>query len=76
MLLFGFSRLRRRFVRGYRLLLLIALCLTGFGFSGCGGGKITPGTPSGAESITITAKGTGGSFASVTQQFIVTLTVE
>jgi sugar lactone lactonase YvrE len=75
-LLFGFSRLRRRFLRGYRYLLLFALCLIGLGFSGCGGGKITPGTPAGVESITIVATGTGGSFATVTQQFTVSLTVQ
>jgi hypothetical protein len=75
-LLFGFSRLRRRFLRGYRSLLLFALCLIGLGFSGCGGGKITPGTPAGTENITITAAGTGGSFAGVTQQFTVSLIVQ
>jgi sugar lactone lactonase YvrE len=74
-LLFGFSRLRRKFLRGYRSLLLFALCLIGLGFSGCGGGKITQGTPVGTENITITATGTGGSFASVTQQFTVSLIV-
>jgi hypothetical protein len=56
-------------------LLILALCLIGLGFSGCGGGKITTGTPAGAEVITVVATGTGGSFASVTQQFNVTLTV-
>jgi sugar lactone lactonase YvrE len=75
-LLFGFSRLRRRFLRGYRSLLLFALCLIGLGFSGCGGGKITSGTPVGTENITITATGTGGSFAGVTQQFTVSLIVQ
>jgi sugar lactone lactonase YvrE len=75
-LLFGFSRLRRRFLRGYRSLLLFALCLIGLGFSGCGGGTFTQGTPAGTETITIVATGTGGSFASVTQQFNVSLTVQ
>jgi hypothetical protein len=74
-LLFGFGKLRRRFQRGYLSLLILALCLIGLGFSGCGGGKITTGTPAGAEVITVVATGTGGSFASVTQQFNVTLTV-
>jgi hypothetical protein len=74
-LLFGISRLRRRFLRGYLSLLLFTLCLIGLGFSGCGGGKITPGTPAGTENITITATGTGGSFAGVTQQFTVSLIV-
>jgi hypothetical protein len=74
-LLFGFSRLRRKILSSYRLLLLFALCLIGLGFSGCGGGKITPGTPVGTENITITATGTGGSFAGVTQQFTVSLIV-
>jgi hypothetical protein len=74
-LLCGFGKLRRRFQRGYLSLLILALCLIGLGFSGCGGGKITTGTPAGAEVITVVATGTGGSFASVTQQFNVTLTV-
>jgi sugar lactone lactonase YvrE len=77
-LLFGFSRLRRRFLRGSRFLLLFALCLIGLGFSGCGGGKITPGTPAGTETITIIATGTGftGYPNGVTQQFNVSLTVQ
>ena len=77
-LLCGFSRLRRRFLRGYRYLLFFALCLIGLGFSGCGGGKITPGTPAGTESITIVATGTGftGYPSVVTQQFNVSLIVQ
>jgi hypothetical protein len=77
-LLFGFSRLRRKFLRGSRFLLLFALCLIGLGFSGCGGGKITPGTPAGTETITIVSTGTGftGYPSGVTQQFNVSLTVQ
>jgi hypothetical protein len=77
-LLCGFSRLRRRFLRGYRYLLFFALCLIGLGFSGCGGGKITPGTPAGTESITIVATGSGftGYPNVVTQQFNVSLIVQ
>jgi sugar lactone lactonase YvrE len=75
-LLFGFRRLRRKFLRGYISLVIFGLCLIGLGFSGCGGGKIITGTPAGTENITVVATGTGGSFAGVTQQFNVTLTVE
>ena len=78
MLLFGFSRLRRRFLRGYRSLILFALCLVGLGLSGCGGGKITPGTPAGVDNITIVATGTGftGYPSAISQQFTVSLTVQ
>jgi hypothetical protein len=75
-LLFGFSGLRRKFLRGYRSLLFVALCLAGLGFTGCGAAKLTTGTPAGNQTITVVATGTGGSFASVTQQFTVTLTVQ
>jgi hypothetical protein len=63
-------------LRGYRFLLLFSLCLIGLGFSGCGGSKITPGTPAGADTVTVVATGTGGSFASITQQFTITLNVQ
>jgi sugar lactone lactonase YvrE len=76
LLLCGFSGRRRRLLRGYRFLLLFALCLIGLGFSGCGGSKITPGTPAGADTVTVVATGTGGSFASITQQFTITLNVQ
>jgi sugar lactone lactonase YvrE len=75
-LLFGFSRRRRRLMRGYRFLLFAALCVIGLGFTGCNGGKFFSGTPAGVETITVVATGTGGSFASVTQQFNVSLTVQ
>jgi len=76
-LLFGFSRRRRRLLRGSRFLLLAVLCLLGLGLSGCGGSavSIAP-TPAGNDSITVVASGTGGSFASVKQQFTVTLIVQ
>ena len=75
-LLFGFGGLRRKFLRGYRSLLLVALCLIGLGLSSCGGSKIVAGTPAGADTVTVVATGTGGSFAGVTQQFTVTLNVQ
>ena len=75
-LLFGFSRLRRNFLRGYRSLLFVALCLLGIGFSGCSGSHALIGTPAGSQTVTIVASGTGGSFSSVTQQFMVTLNVQ
>jgi hypothetical protein len=75
-LLFGFGARRRKFLRKYRSLLLAALCLIGMGLSGCSGGTFTAGTPAGADTITIVATGAGGSFAGVTQQFTVTLTVK
>jgi hypothetical protein len=76
-LLIGFSRLRRRFLHGYRSLLLFALCLIGLGFSGCGG-TFTLGTPPGTETITIVATGSGftGYPSGVTQQFNVSLIVQ
>jgi len=75
-LLFGFGGLRRKFLRGYRSLLLVVLCLIGLGFSGCGGSAIVAGTPAGADTVTVVATGAGGSFAGVTQQFTVTLNVQ
>jgi hypothetical protein len=74
-LLWGFSRRRRKFLRGYRSLLLLALCLLGIGFTGCGGNFAT-GTPAGTTTITVVATGTAGSFTSVMQQFNVTLAVQ
>ena len=76
MLLFGFSRRRRRLLRGTRTLLLAVLCLLGLGLSGCGGTVTIAGTPAGSDTITVVASGTGGSFASVSQQFTVTLNVQ
>jgi ABC-type glycerol-3-phosphate transport system substrate-binding protein len=49
------------------------LCLA---TSGCGGAANLTATPQGADTITVVASGTGGTFASVTQQFNVTLTVQ
>jgi sugar lactone lactonase YvrE len=74
-LLWGFSRRRRKLLRGYRSLLLLALCLLGIGFTGCGG-NFAAGTPTGTTTITVVATGTAGSFTSVTQQFNVTLVVQ
>jgi hypothetical protein len=62
-------------LRGYRSLLLLALCLLGIGFTGCGG-NFAAGTPTGTTTITVVATGTAGSFTSVTQQFNVTLVVQ
>jgi hypothetical protein len=76
LLLSGFGARRRRFLRAARLLALAALCLTGFGLSACGGGAAIAGTPAGADTITVVATGSGGSFAGVTQQFTVTLNVQ
>jgi sugar lactone lactonase YvrE len=75
-LLFGVSRLRRKFLRGYGFLLFAALCIYGLSLTGCGGINSTPGTPAGNETVTVVATGTGGSFASVTHQFNVSLTVQ
>jgi sugar lactone lactonase YvrE len=75
-LLFGVSRLRRKLLRSYGFLLFAVLCLCGLGLTGCGGINSTPGTPAGNETITVVATGTGGSFASVTEQFNVSLTVQ
>jgi hypothetical protein len=74
--LLGFGGLRRKFLRGYRSLLLFALCLAGLGLSGCNSLPATTATPAGAQTVTIVAAGTGGSFASVTQKLTVTLTVQ
>ncbi len=75
-LLFGFGGLRRRLLRGSRSLLLLAVGLAALGFSGCSSKPSVVATPAGAQTITIVATGTGGSFASVTQQFNVTLNVQ
>ncbi len=76
-MLFGFGKLRRKLLHGYRPLLLAALCLIGLGaLSGCGSAFFTTGTPAGSDVITVVASGTGGSFASTTQQFTFTLTVQ
>lgn len=75
-LLIGFGGLRRRLLRGSRSLLLLAVCLAALGFSGCSSKPVLVSTPAGAQTVTIVASGTGGSFASVTQQFTVTLNVQ
>ena len=75
-LLFGFKGMRRRFLNGYSSLLILAVCLIGLGVSACGGSIKIAGTPAGADTVTVVASGTGGSFASVTQQFTVTLNVQ
>lgn len=75
-LLGGFSRRGRKLLRGYCSLLLVGLCLAGLGFSACGGTASIAGTPAGTDTVTVVASGTGGSFASVTQQFTFTLKVQ
>ncbi len=75
-LLLGFGALRRKLLRGYLPLLLLGLSLAGLGFSGCSSSPSGTATPAGAQTVTIVASGTGGSFASVLQQFTVTLTVQ
>jgi hypothetical protein len=76
LLLCGFGARRRKFLRAARLLTLAALCLAGLGLSACGGVASISGTPPGTDTITVVASGTGGSSASVSQQFTVTLKVQ
>ena len=75
-LLCGFSRRRRKLFRGYGSLMLVFLCLLGIGLCSCGGSVSIAGTPAGTDTVTVVASGMGGSFASVTQQFTVTLNVQ
>ena len=70
------ARRGRKALRGYSTLMLIALGVLGLGMTACGGSASISGTPKGTDTITVVASGTGGSFAAVTQQFNVTLTVQ
>jgi sugar lactone lactonase YvrE len=72
----GFARRTRKAIHGSVLLLLVAMGVLCLATSGCGGAANLTATPQGADTITVVASGTGGTFASVTQQFNVTLTVQ
>lgn len=75
LLLCGLGARRRKLLRAARLLAAVALLLAGWGITACGGISVA-GTPAGTDTVTVVASGTGGSFASVTQQFTVSLKVQ
>ena len=75
-ILFGLASRRRRWFRGAGLLVLAFLAVLTFGLSGCGAGPQVAPTPSGSETIVVTATGSGGGFANVSQQFTVLLKIQ